>query len=207
MSVTPIRPGLVFATDSSSQWQTLIGANGGEGLFPLPLQEAREGSAQVSAVAAVTASGARVVDGAATVTAVATVTAQGEPDTAGATQDEGGHGARGYGAQYWRTVRANREKRRELEELYAEARREELAEADEDRIEAIIEPFAPALRMPPAAQVDWAAMPDQSADLLRQVLLNAIAAAAAYQAAQEAARIAYETELDDEDEILLLLAA
>ena len=114
----------------------------------------------------------------------------------------------GHGARYWRTVRKNRDnKRRELEELYAEARREELAEADEDRIEAIIEPFAPALRMPPAAKVDWAAMSDQSADMLRQVLLNAIAAAAAYQAAQEAARIAYEAELDDEDELILLLAA
>ena len=95
----------------------------------------------------------------------------------------------GHGARYWRTVRKNRENRERLRELYEAAREEDLAPVHEERIEAILAPFAPALSMPPPSQVDWAAMPDQAADDLRQAIEAAL------------------REVEDEEDILLLLAA
>jgi hypothetical protein len=100
MSVTPLRPyATVFNTNASSQWQTLLGANGGADLYPFLLQEAREGAAPVAAVAAVTAAGSRVADGTTQVSAIAAVTATGEaqaeaPPQEDTTERTGGVGRR-----------------------------------------------------------------------------------------------------------------
>jgi hypothetical protein len=105
----------------------------------------------------------------------------------------------GHGARYWRTVRKNRENR--LRELYEEVRSEDVSPVLEERIEAILEPFRPALQrptpepqpepLPPPIQIDWAA-----------IYAQAEAAERLLAALEEAKR-----EIEDEEDIFLLLAA
>lgn len=93
----------------------------------------------------------------------------------------------GHGARYWRTVRKNREYKRRLRELYTEVRAADPPPVAEERIAAA----APALRgLPPADAIDWAAMAAETEQRLW--------------AALEAATEAIE---QDDEEIMLLLAA
>lgn len=93
----------------------------------------------------------------------------------------------GHGAHYWRTVRKNRENRKRLKALYTEVRAADPPPAEEARIEAV----APALRgLPPASEIDWAAMAAETEQRL--------------EAALEAAAEAIEQE---DEELMLLLAA
>lgn len=98
----------------------------------------------------------------------------------------GGHGAH-RGVEYWRTVRKNREYKRKLRELYTEVRAADPPPVAEERIEAVM----PALRgLPPAEVIDWAAMAAETEQRLWAALEAAIEA----------------IEQDDE-EVMLLLAA
>lgn len=122
-------------------------------------------------------------------------------------QSNGGGAGKGYGAQYWRTVRklrAQREERETLRELYTEVRAADPEPAEEARIEAV----APALKgLPPADTIDWAAIAAEAEQKLRAALEASWAAHLERLAVLEAeARRVAEIEQEDE-ELMLLLAA